>query len=348
MKKKILITGGAGFVGYHLAKRLASQGHKVVIADNFFRGRRDADLAELLGQPNVTLIEADLTQPKSWDKLGSSYDFVYHLVGINGTNLFYEIPHEVLRIGVSTTMNALEWFRTKNKKKGAKILYTSSNEAYASALEAFGTLPFPTPEEVPLVIADPYNARWSYGGQKLIGELFFIHYSKAYNLRMSIVRPHNFYGPRAGYEHVIPQVVGRARAQVEPFTIFGADDTRSFCYIDDAVEAIQKVMESVKTDGGTYHIGTTEETKIQDLVNQIFDQMDWKPKKIIAKNSPKGSVKRRLADVSKIKKHTGWRAKTPLKKGLQKTIEWYREHPKPAAVTKKAATRQKFSRRARQ
>ena len=328
--KKILITGGAGFIGYHLASRLAAQGYDITIADNFFRSKNDADLAALLSLPNVSLIETDLTKSDSWESIGTGYDEVYHLVGINGTKFFYEIPHEVLRIGVSTTMNALEWFRSKNNKPGAKILYTSSNEAYASALEAFGTLPLPTPENVPLVIADTYNPRWSYGGQKLIGELFFIHYSKAYNFRMSIVRPHNFYGPRAGYEHVIPEIVGRVTAKTEPFTIFGADDTRSFCYISDAVEAIQKVMESEKTDGGTYHIGTAVETPIKDLVEKIFELMKWHPAKIEIKNSPEGSVKRRLADVSKIKKDTGWEATTPLQEGLRKTIDWYLAHPKPS------------------
>lgn len=328
--KKVLITGGAGFIGYHLAKRLAAAGHSITIADNFFRSRHDADLSALLTLPNITLIEADLTKPEAWNSIGTGYEEVYHLVGINGTKFFYEIPHEVLRIGVSTTMNVLDWFRTKNNKPRAKILYTSSNEAYASALEAFGKLPIPTPENVPLVIADTYNPRWSYGGQKLIGELFFIHYAKAYNFRMSIVRPHNFYGPRAGYEHVIPEIVGRISSRVEPFPIFGADDTRSFCYIDDAVEAIQRVMESTVTDGGTYHIGTHEETVISDLVEKIFQLMGWKPHTLDIKNSPKGSVKRRLADVSKIKKDTGWEAKTPLEEGLKKTIEWYLKNPKPA------------------
>lgn len=327
--KKILITGGAGFIGYHLSSRLAKEGHDLTIVDNFFRSRHDEDLAALLVMPNVKLIEADLTKLESWDLVGSGYDEVYHLVGINGTKFFYEIPHEVLRIGVSTTMNVLEWFRTKNNKPGAKILYTSSNEAYASALEAFGALPLPTPESVPLVIADTYNPRWSYGGQKLIGELFFIHYSKAYNFRMAIVRPHNFYGPRAGYEHVIPEIVGRVSAKVEPFPIFGADDTRSFCYIADAVEAIQRVMESTTTDGGTYHIGTTEETGIKNLIEKIFELMSWRPAKVDIKNSPEGSVKRRLADVSKIKKDTGWEATTSLAEGLRKTIDWYLAHPKP-------------------
>ncbi len=328
--KKILITGGAGFIGYHLASRLAKEGHDLTIADNFFRSRHDEDLAGLLAKPNVKLIETALTKQESWEALGAGFDEVYHLVGINGTKYFYEIPHEVLRIGVSTTMNALEWFRAKNNRPDAKILYTSSNEAYASGFD-LDVVPIPTPEDVPLVIADPYNPRWSYGGQKLVGELFFIHYSKAYDFRMAIVRPHNFYGPRAGYEHVIPEIVGRVAAKVDPFPIFGADDTRSFCYIADAVEAIQKVMESDKTDGGTYHIGTTEETAVKDLIEKIFDFMDWHPAKLDVKNSPAGSVKRRLADVSKIKRDTGWQAATSLEKGLRKTIDWYVAHPKPSA-----------------
>jgi nucleoside-diphosphate-sugar epimerase len=331
--KKILITGGAGFIGCHLTKRLALQGHEIVIADNFFRSEHDADLKALLAMPNVKLYEADLTQKEAWEGIGGGYDEVYHLVGINGTKLFYEIPHEVLRIGVSTTMHILDWFRTKNNKPNAKILYTSSNEAYAGALESFGQLPIPTPENVPLVISDPYNPRWSYAGQKLIGELFFIHYAKAFNFRMSIVRPHNFYGPREGYLHVIPEIIERIQARVEPFPIYGADDTRSFCYIDDAVEAIEAVMISTKTDGGTYHIGMHVETDIKDLIETMFKILEWHPEQLDIKTSPEGSVKRRLPDVSKIKRDTGWEAKIELEEGLRKMTEWYLKHPRPSEKT---------------
>lgn len=322
---KVLITGGAGFVGYHLAKRLANDGHEITIADNFFRGKRDADFLALLAQPNVTLVEGDLSRRDAWDGLGQGYERVYHLVGINGTRLFYEIPHEVLRIGISSTMHVLDWFIKENGVSDAKILYTSSNEAYASALEAFGSLPLPTPEAVPLVVADTYNPRWSYGAQKLIGELFFIHYANAHNFRMSIVRPHNFYGPRAGYEHAVPGVISRIVARQEPFEIFGADETRSFCYIDDAVEAIERVMESPATDGGTYHIGSNEETNMGDLTEQLLAVMNHEPKEKIVRQSPSGSVKRRLPDVSKIARDTGWESRTSLSDGLLRTVEWYRK-----------------------
>ena len=326
--KKVLITGGTGFIGYHLAKKLAKEGSTVVIVDNFFRSELDNDMKELFKNPNVELVKADLTNRDSWNSLGSGYDYVYHLASINGTRLFYEIPFEVLSIGITTSLYAIKWFRTLNNNPKAKILYTSSNEAYAGALEAFGKLPLPTPENVPLIISDPYNPRWSYAGQKLIGELLFIHGSKAHNFRMSIVRPHNFYGPREGYEHVIPEIIERVKQQVDPFPIHGADETRSFCYIDDAVDAIQAVMESKKTDGGTYHIGTKEETKIEELINKIFSIMKWKPKKLDIKKSPEGSVKRRLPHVSKIKEHTGWEAKIGLEEGLKKMIDWYKTNPR--------------------
>lgn len=319
----VLITGGAGFIGYHLANRLASQGYKITIVDNFFRGEKDDMLISLLSLPNVSFIEADLTKPDAWEQIGGGFDYVYHLVGINGTKLFYEIPHEVLRIGISTTMNVLEWFQSKNKKPDAKILYTSSNEAYAGAFEAFGSLLLPTPERVPLVVADTYNPRWSYGAQKMIGELFFIHYAKAYSFRMSIVRPHNFYGPRSGFDHVIPESLRRIANKEEPFNIFGADSTRSFCYIDDAVEAMHMVMESKKTDNGTYHIGTKVETPIRNLIELLFRISDWHPRETIIKASPPGSVIRRLPDVSKIKNDTGWEAKTSLEEGLKITVPWY-------------------------
>ncbi|MEK9158161.1 MAG: NAD(P)-dependent oxidoreductase [Patescibacteria group bacterium] len=326
MIKKALITGGAGFIGYHLAKHLAGLDYKVVITDNFFRSTKDKDLSELLTSPNVEFIQADLTNMTEWDKLGSGYDQVYHLAAVNGTKLFYEMPHEVLRINLMTTINAIEWFRSKNSE--GKILFTSSNELYAGAREAFDSLPIPTPETVPAVIPDISNPRWSYASTKLIGEQLFIHYAKSYNLRMAIVRPHNFYGPRAGYHHVIPELIGRYLNKTDPFIVYGEQDKRSFCYIDDAVRAIRLVMESDKTDGQTYHIGSPEEYKMRGLAEAIFTTFGWRPKKVEYQESPAGSVKRRLADISKIKRDTGWEPIVPFTEGVKKTFDWYIANPK--------------------
>lgn len=327
-KNKVLITGGAGGIGLYLSRRFASQGKEVYIADNFFRGKKDADLESLLALPNVHLIEVDLTKREGWNLLGSEYEYVYQLAGVNGTKLFYEMPEEVLRIGVTTILYSLEWLRDTNPE--AKILYTSSNEAYAGALSAFGQLPIPTPENVPLVISDVYNPRWTYAATKLIGELFYIHTAKAYGLRSVIVRPHNFYGPRTGYDHVIPEFIERIQKHVDPFPIYGADDTRTFCYMEDAVEAMQAVMESDKTNGETYHIGRSyqDEVSMEKLAHTLFDLAGWQPSQFDIQKSPEGSVKRRAADVSKIERDTGWKAKTTLEEGLAKTLDWYNRNPK--------------------
>lgn len=325
---KVLITGGAGFAGYHLAQILAKRGDEVILADDLSRGEKDEDLRSLLQRPRVSLVEVDLTDRSAWNRIGKRFDHVYHLASVNGTKLFYEMPHEVLRVGILTSLHAIDWFCSENGKKDAKIVYTSSTEAYAGTLEAFGKLPLPTPEDVPLVIADPYNPRWSYAGQKLIGEQLFINFAAKKGFRMSIVRPNNIYGPRAGYEHAIPQIIGRIEKREDPFAVYGANETRSFCYIEDAVEGMRRVMESHKTDGATYHVGASEETKIADLTETLFKIAKWHPKKIARKDSPKGSVKRRLPEVSKIKRDTGWKATTTLLEGLKRTYEWYVDHPK--------------------
>ena len=331
--KKILITGGAGFIGCHLSKHLLDlygKDLKLVLVDNLQRGKIDNDFKSLLEDKRVTFLNLDLTDLSSYAKLGAGYDHVYHLAAINGTKLFYEIPHEVLRVNALLLIYMLEWFR-KHSSAG-KFCFTSSNEAYASALSAFGKLPIPTPEKVPLVIDDPYNARWSYASTKLVGELFVIHYAKAYNFRALIVRPHNFYGPRAGYHgHVIPDFSERIAARVDPFPIFGADETRTFCYIDDAVRAMQMLMDSPKTDGQpieTVHIGDFHEITMKELADKMFKVSGWCPKRMDIKSSPPGSVKRRLADVSKLQLLTGWKPEVSLDDGLKRTYEWYLANPK--------------------
>lgn len=331
--KKILITGGAGFIGYHLSRHLLKihgDNVQLVLTDNLQRGLMDNDFKKLLEEDNVSFLNLDLTELSSYEKIGHGYDHVYHLAAVNGTKYFYKMPHETSRINLLSLIYILEWFRTKNLD--GKICFPSSNEAYASGLNAFGILPIPTPENVPLVVEDPYNPRWSYAATKLMGEVLMIHYASMYKLRGLIVRPHNFYGPRAGYDHVIPEFLERVMDRKDPFPIYGADDTRTFCYIDDAVRAMQMLMDSTKTDNQpieTIHIGDLLEIPIQDLAEKLFKTADWKPKEIKVENSPHGSVKRRLADVSKLQSLVGWKPETSLEDGLRYTYEWYKQNPKP-------------------
>lgn len=325
---KALITGAAGAVGCYLARDLLARDYELTLVDNLQRGRRDAEFEAILNDARVTFLELDLTDPSSYASLGGGYDYVYHLAAVNGTRLFYEIPEVVLRTNTLSLIYLLDWFKEYNR--ASKFCFTSSNEAYASALDAFGVLPFPTPENVPLVIADPYNPRWSYASTKLIGELFVIHYAQRYNLKAIIVRPHNFYGPRSGYDHVIPDFCGRVNASVDPFPIYGSDESRSFCYLEDAVEAMRLLMESSVGDKApeTVHIGSQREITMGELADLLFKVAGWRPATIQHSKSPPGSVKRRQPDIQKIKLLVGWEPRTSLEDGLRRTLDWYRKNPK--------------------
>ena len=301
---KVLITGGEGTIGYFLAKSLREQGYNVDTLD-IKNGQ-------------------DITDPKTFDNLDTDYDYVYHLAMINGTSNFYDKPVEVLRVGILGTINVLEWF----KKCKGKILFTSSNEAYASWISLHNG-PIPTPENIPLCIDNIFNPRWSYGGSKLIGEILFANYGKAYGFPYTIVRYHNSYGPRMGDKHVIPEFINRIINREDPFVIRGAKETRSFCYIDDTVRATQMVMESDKTNGEIVHIGNnTEEIDMKDLAEKMFGLFKWRPQKIVIEPSPEGCVKRRCPDLTKIKRLVGYKPKVKLEEGLIKTYNWYEQENK--------------------
>lgn len=329
---RALIAGGAGFVGYHLIKRLLRVDDvEITVLDNLSRTGCDAHLERLVGDPRVTLVEADLTDPAQYDRAHGPFDQVYHLAAINGTGSFYEIPHEVLRVNVMSLFHVLDWMKRTNPE--ATLMFTSSNEAYASNLEAFGALPLPTPEDVPLSIADPYNPRWSYGGSKLIGELIVINTARAFGLKAVIVRPHNFYGPRAGYGHVVPQFIERIVARTVPFVIYGGDETRSFAYIDDMVDQMARIMELPRVPGETLtlHLGSEEEISIVDLSERLFEIAGWRPSAVELQPPPRGSVKRRCPDTTRVRGLLGSGRLTPLSEGLARTFAWYRDNPRPRA-----------------
>ena len=327
--KRILITGGAGFIGYHLARYLlAHSDAELVLADNLQRGRMDDDFQALVADPRAKFLNIDLTDPAQYRELGRGYDHVYHLAAINGTRFFYEMPHEVLRVNTLTLLHMLEWFRRENPH--GQFCFPSSNEVYAGALESFGRLPIPTPELVPHVISDAYNPRWSYAATKLWGELAVINYAKHHGFRALVIRPHNFYGPRAGYDHVIPQFAVRIAKRTDPFPIHGADDTRTFCYIEDAVRAMAMLMASERTDGQpieTVHIGDSREIAIRDLAEELFSAAGWRPNELDVRMSPEGSVKRRRADTAKLEQLVGWKPEVALADGLRRTYQWYASHP---------------------
>ena len=320
---EVLITGGAGFIGLHLAKFLSDKGYYVTILDNFERGSEDKDFKKLIKKDNVEFIKGDVTLPETFEELDRHYDQIYHFAAINGTINFYNIPHQVLKVGVLGTINVLEWFV---KCKKGKLLFSSSSETYSGCLRILGNkFPLPTPEDVPLVVDNPKNVRWSYGASKIMGEVAMYSYAKAYGLKYFVViRYHNIYGPRMGYDHVIPQFIERIVKKENPFKVFGGNKTRAFCYIDDALQATKLVMESNKTNGQIIHIGRSdEEIKIIDLAKKLFKIAGVNPSLDI-RAAPEGSVIRRCPDTTKLR-GLGFIPKTNLKEGLQKCYEWYKD-----------------------
>ncbi len=323
---KVLVTGGAGFIGFHLSSSLADKENNVTIVDNLFRGKKDKEFMSLMSRKNVKYIEGDLTNPETFKSLDKDYDEVYHLAAINGTKHFYESPHIVLRTNILSTLNVLDWFSTTQSKK---ILFSSSCETYAGTMNRFG-LPIPTPEDVPLSIEDIKNPRWSYGGSKILGELMFINYAKTHRFKMSIVRYHNIYGPRMGHEHVIPEFLYRVYNKEEPFLIRG-NDKRAFCYIDDAVKATELVMKTEACNDKIINIGNDLELiPMEELAKTIFKVLNHNSR-IEIQDSPAGSVSKRCPDISKLMALTGYKPEIMLQEGIMRTHHYYYNKHKEGA-----------------
>src|SRR3989344_5191072 len=324
MSKRELITGGGGFVGYHLARHLVDNSYNVTILDNFTRSKADEELDKLLDEPNITFLKGDVTKPETFNSLDNEFDYIYHFAAINGTENFYKIPDKVLKIGVLGIINILDWFIKQDK---GKLMFASSSETYAGTLKLIGNaFPIPTPEGVPLVIDDPSNVRWSYGAGKIVGEVAVHSYAKAYSIKnFVIIRYHNIYGSRMGFDHVLPQFIGRIVKKEDPFKILGGQETRTFCHVDDAVRATRLVMESEKTNGQTVHIGRTDgEIKIIDLAKQLFQAADVNPHpQIEILPAPAGSVLRRCPDTTKLQS-LGFTPKVSLHEGLKQMYDWYK------------------------
>jgi UDP-glucose 4-epimerase len=321
MKKNILILGGAGFIGYYLSKYLLkNKNNKVTIADNQFRGKKDKYLINLLKNDNANFVEADFTKSKSFDKLESSYDYVYMLASVVGVNNTLEIPHEIIRINSLLIINTLEWIRKSNIKK---VLFTSTSENYAGTIDTFG-FKIPTPENVPLTISDISHPRFTYAVTKMLGESGFLNYSKSLGFDCCVVRYHNVYGPRMGFKHVIPHLAERFLNNETPFKIYGHDQTRAFCYIDDAVKGTVAAMENEKSNGQIYHIGTEEEISIEELIKESGLFFNFKGKYVNAPTYP-GSTKRRCPDISKAQNELNYRPNISWKDGLKLTLQWYKD-----------------------
>jgi UDP-glucose 4-epimerase/UDP-glucuronate decarboxylase len=321
VERRILITGGAGFIGYHLACRLAEEpGSKITLLDNLSRGRLDQDMERLLSSENVRLIEGDLTDRETCSRLNHYFEEVYHLAGMIGVRNVMERPHDVLRTNAVAILNLLDWF---TRGGGKKILFSSTSEVYAWTHQ-FHALPFPTPEEVPLALTDLTHPRSTYAESKIFGELAVNQYCRMLNRPFTIVRYHNIYGPRMGNDHVIPQLCRRALDGQTPLVVYSAEHRRAFCYVSDAVEATVRAMREMAADGVTVNIGNDlEEISIGELARRLLDTLGIQVK-LAPQPDVSDPIPRRCPDISRARKLLSYQPRVPLAEGLQLTLNWYR------------------------
>jgi UDP-glucuronate decarboxylase len=317
---RILVLGGAGFIGGHLAARLAAEGHALTLVDDLSRGRHDAAIEALVARPNVSLMQADLTKAGALDALPREWEQVYMLAAVVGVRNVETDPARVVRVNTLSLLHLLDWM----PGRGEVLFFASTSETYASGVAA-GHVPVPTPESVPLGVPDVSAPRFAYAASKMLGEAAVIHTARARGLRAVIGRFHNVYGPRMGTDHVIPELSLRALCREDPFRVFGPEQRRAFCHVSDAVEAMTRLLAAEAAWGQVVNIGNdAEETPIADLVALVLRTARFAPT-VEARPAPAGSVARRCPDIGRLRALTGFAPKVGLEAGVAETFDWYRQ-----------------------
>lgn len=307
---KILITGGAGFIGSYLANLLVAKGHEVDVADNQIRG----DYSRL--DKRITIFNVDLTKIETFNVLPKNYDWIFHLAAVNGTDNFYSMQSIVFEVGVKSCINIYDYF----KYSDSSIIIASSAEVYQTPNVV------PTDESIPLIIPDIKNPRYSYGGSKIFSELLVMNYGLDYFKKSIIFRPHNIYGPNMGYKHVIPQLINKINEAKDKKLGFieligDGSETRAFCYIDDLVAGLLILMEK-GLDKEIYHIGNDHEISIKYLADLIKKNIDTDIEIRSGEALHIGGTKRRCPDISKMK-NIGYNPTIHIQDGVRKSVKWY-------------------------
>lgn len=314
--KRVLVTGGTGFIGSALVRGLLDAGAEVRSLDNDSRGA----FSKLgTAQAHIERITGDIRDAATVRDAVRGVQCVCHLAYINGTEFFYSRPELILEVATKGMMNVLDACIAEGV---AELVLASSSEVYQAPPV------IPTDESAPLVVPDVLNPRFSYGGGKIISELLAVNYGRKFFERTLIFRPHNVYGPDMGREHVIPQFILRMKECVDrqpggivQFPIQGTgEETRSFIYIDDFTRALLRVLEEGEALG-IYHIGTEREISIRDLALQVARacgrEIEVVPGALLA-----GSTPRRCPDIHKLRQ-LGFEPAVSLEEGLRRTAEWY-------------------------
>ncbi len=305
---RMLVTGAAGFLGSHLARRLVADGHEVVGVDDFSSGRWE-NVADLVGADRFHLVKGDVVEPLT---VSPSLDRIFHLASpVSGHR---ERPIATLRTGAEGARRLLDLAEAA----GAVFVLASSSEVYGE------------PESHPQVESDPgrvspVGPRASYSEAKRFAEALATAYAGTRGVAVRIARIFNTYGPRMRPDdgRVIPTFVRRALAG-EALPVFGTgQQTRSFCYVDDMVEALLALAESDYTD--PVNLGNPDEVRILDLAREIL-RLAGSRSPLEAAPLPSGDPSRRRPDVTLALRTLGWRPMVTRRDGLERTIDWFREH----------------------
>jgi dTDP-glucose 4,6-dehydratase len=307
--KKVLVTGGAGFLGSHLCEKLMSEGFNVICMDNFLTGRME-NIEHLLGKPNFTFKKHDVT---TYIEVKGSLDYVMHFASPASPIDYHKHPIHTLKVGALGTYNSLGL--TKDKK--AIFLLASTSEVYGD--------PEVNPQkEEYWGHVNPVGPRSVYDEAKRYAEAITTAYHNVHKIDVKIVRIFNTYGPRMRIRdgRALPAFMCQALKN-EPITVFGdGSQTRSFCYVDDLIDGIYKLLMS--DINYPVNIGNPNEISILDFAKEILALTKSKSK-IVFKELPVNDPKVRRPDISKAKELLGWEPKVSREEGLKKVLDYFKK-----------------------
>jgi len=316
-RKHILVTGGAGFIGGHLVERLLAEGSAVVVLDDLSTGSRE-NLAAVANHPTLQIIEAKISTCAELPALVANAGSIFHLAAAVGVDLVVKSPIHVL----ATNLHETEVLLEAAAKHCVPTLVASTSEVYGKSEKAAFS------EDDDLLIGPPQHSRWGYACSKLMDEFLALAYAKERDLPVVITRLFNTVGPRqtGRYGMVLPRFIAAARKN-EPLKVFGdGQQSRCFCYVLDAVEALVRLQKTPAARGQIFNIGTTEEITIKELAQRVIETLGSKStiellpyEKAYAPGFD--DMRRRKPMVEKLERAIGFRPQTSLHEIIRRTAE---------------------------